>query len=76
MLNKIFITIANFIIGIFSSLPTHEIDIDLSSFDSFLGQLNYFVPFYLIAPIIKVWFGFIAVIIAIISVWGYIKRNF
>lgn len=68
--------IANYIIGFLYQLPKDDIQVDVSAFDDILGWLNYFIPFYIIAPMFQAWLALLSVLIIAIAIWGYIKRNF
>lgn len=75
-MNGLFTTIANFAIGTMAKLPTHNVQVDTQALADFAPIINYFIPFYLIAPVISVWLGFMGVTMAIMAIWGFIKRNF
>lgn len=75
-MNGLFTTLANFAIGVIAQLPNQEVQINTQALADFAPIVNYFIPFYLIAPVLSVWLGFMGITMAIMAIWGFIKRNF
>lgn len=72
----ILISFFNLIIGLLSLFPSHTIDVDLTPLTDFLPFLNYFIPFYLISPIILTWMGLLIGMAAVLIGKGFIVRHF
>lgn len=71
----IFTRLINLIIGLLNKLPMQEVTIDLSPLTDFLPFLNYFIPFYIIVPIIKVWFASLVGIFVVSKSIGFFKKH-
>lgn len=70
------ISFFNLIIGFLSMFPTDSLDIDLQPIVSFLPFLNYYVPFYLVAPILMKWLGLLVGLTAVVIGKGFVIRHF
>lgn len=71
----VFASLINILIGVLNLLPTQDITVDLSSLTEYMGIINYFIPIYLIYPILLAWSGFIALYMVSTATWGFFKRH-